>query len=52
MPDLPLGNGLMRVERVHVSKRGRSYKRRRIVSVGVSGPSWLKAAMMKLRWFA
>lgn len=52
MTDLKLGNGLTRVERVHTSKKGRTYKRRRVVSVGVSGPSWMKRAMMRMRWFS
>jgi hypothetical protein len=52
MTDLRLGNGLLRVERVHTSKRGKTYKRRRVVSVGVDGPTWFRAAMMKLRWLA
>jgi hypothetical protein len=51
MPDLKLGNGLLRVERVHTSKRGKRYKRRRIVAVEYAGPSWFKRAMMRMRWF-
>ena len=48
MTDLPLGNGLLRVERVHTSKRGRTYKRRRIVLLERKD-SWFKRAMLR-RW--
>ena len=48
MTDLPLGNGLLRVERIHTSKRGKRYKRRRVVLLERPN-SWFKRAMLK-RW--
>jgi hypothetical protein len=49
--DLKLGNGRTRVPRIHTSKRGRTYRRDRIVEGTVNAPTWFRRAMMKMRWF-
>ena len=49
--DLKLGNGRVRTETIHTSKRGKTYKRRRVPKSSVGGPTWFRDAMMKMRWF-
>lgn len=48
-----MGNGKTRIERVHTSKKGHTYKRRRsgtLTAVERGAPGWLWNAMMA-RWF-